>query len=107
MIKRILVIVGIVIVFGATAVVAVAIWPERTGESGSTSTSVEPAPGGADAGRTSTGRALPVQPSIGTYVSPDAKRFALQAVTGPLPVHYAFKHPPLAGVLFDVKTGRI
>src|SRR5262249_23874225 len=28
-------------------------------------------------------------------------------VTGPLPVRYGFKHPPLAGVLFDLRSGRI
>ena len=34
-------------------------------------------------------------------------RFGLLPVTGPLPVHYRFKHPPVAGILFDVKTGAV
>ena len=33
--------------------------------------------------------------------------FALLPVTGPLPVHYRFKHPPVAGILFDVKSGAV
>src|SRR5262249_7915264 len=49
----------------------------------------------------------PVLPSIGTSVSPDVKRFALKPVIGPLPVQYRFKHPPAAGVLFDLKTGHV
>jgi D-alanyl-D-alanine carboxypeptidase len=28
-------------------------------------------------------------------------------VIGPLPVRYPFKHPPVAGILFDVKTGAV
>jgi D-alanyl-D-alanine carboxypeptidase len=28
-------------------------------------------------------------------------------VTGPLPVRYRFKHPPLAGILFDVQSGEV
>jgi serine-type D-Ala-D-Ala carboxypeptidase (penicillin-binding protein 5/6) len=96
MIKRIAAVAGLVIVCGATAVVAIAIWPERAGESGSTSTAISlPTP------------TSPVAPSIGTSVSPAARRFALQPVTGPLPVHYRFKHPPAAGVLFDVKSGQV
>jgi D-alanyl-D-alanine carboxypeptidase (penicillin-binding protein 5/6) len=97
--KRIAVIVGLVILFGATAAVAVAIWPERAGEGDSTSTSGS--------------RALSVTapsvtaPDIGTAAIPAATRFALQPVTGRLPVRYRFKHPPLAGVLFDVKSGEV
>jgi D-alanyl-D-alanine carboxypeptidase (penicillin-binding protein 5/6) len=115
MTKRIAVIAGLAIALGAAAVAAVAIWPERAGERGSTSTTAsQPATaagsGGAGA-RTSAGSesglAPPVEPSIGTLVAPDAIRFALKPVRGPLPVHYRFKHPPAAGVLFDVKTGRI
>ena len=34
-------------------------------------------------------------------------RFALLPVTGPLPVHYRFKHPPVAGILFDVESGAV
>jgi serine-type D-Ala-D-Ala carboxypeptidase (penicillin-binding protein 5/6) len=113
MIKRIAAIAGLALALGAIAVAAVAIWPDRAGESGSTSTRAsQPAPAtreGSSAARggAHSGLASPVVPSIGTSVSADARRFALQPVTGPLPVHYRFKHPPAAGVLFDVKSGRV
>jgi D-alanyl-D-alanine carboxypeptidase (penicillin-binding protein 5/6) len=98
MTRRILVIAGLVIVFGAAAVVAIAVWPDRDGTGGSTSTISQ--------------RRTPVvntdpAPSIGTSVPQQALRFGLQPVTGPLPVHHRFKHPPAAGILFDVKSGRV
>ena len=34
-----------------------------------------------------------------TILNEPVTRFALQPVTGPLPVHHAFKHPPASGVL--------
>ena len=107
MIRRSLAIAGLVIACGATAVVAVAIWPERAGE-GSTQTEFgEGVSAGDGAVGTDTALAAPVAPSVGTFASPDAERFALEPVTGPLPVHYRFKHPPAAGVLFDVKSGAV
>ena len=42
MIKRSAAIVGVVLALGATAAVAIAIWPERAGEGGSTSTGQPP-----------------------------------------------------------------
>jgi D-alanyl-D-alanine carboxypeptidase (penicillin-binding protein 5/6) len=95
MIKRILLIAVLVAAFVATATVAVAIWPKRTDES-----------------RSRVGAQSATAPTV---TAPDAgsaplrvdTRFALTPVSGPLPVHYRFKHPPLAGVLFDVKTGQI
>ncbi len=99
MTKRIAIIVGLVVLFGGTAAVAVAIWPDRAGEEGATSTS---------SGRARSVTAPGVTaPDIGTVAIPAATRFALRPVTGPLPVSYRFKHPPLAGVLFDVKSGEI
>jgi D-alanyl-D-alanine carboxypeptidase (penicillin-binding protein 5/6) len=111
MIRRIAGIAGLVVVCGATAVVAVAIWPERTAESGSTSTTAsQPAPrAGPVAGSSApsdNGLASPVEPSLGTSVAPDT-RFLLHPAGGPLPVHYRFKHPPAAGILFDVKSGKV
>jgi D-alanyl-D-alanine carboxypeptidase len=97
MIRRIAIIVGVLLAFGATAAVAVAIWPERAGEAGSTS-SHRPR----DPGVTSI-----TAPDIGTAPLTADTRFTLQPVSGRLPVQYAFKHPPLAGVLFDVKSGRV
>jgi serine-type D-Ala-D-Ala carboxypeptidase (penicillin-binding protein 5/6) len=95
MIKRIAIVVGLVVLFGATAAVAVAIWPERAGDQGSMETRPDPIIPAVTA------------PDIGTAPLAVSTRFALLPVTGPLPVHYRFKHPPLAGVLFDVKSGEV
>jgi D-alanyl-D-alanine carboxypeptidase (penicillin-binding protein 5/6) len=105
MIKRIATIVGMLLVLGATAAVAVAIWPERTGE-GSPTSSHQPKGSGANSSQAA---AIPsvTAPDIGTAPLEVDTRFALQPVSGRLPVHYVFKHPPLAGVLFDVKSGRV
>jgi serine-type D-Ala-D-Ala carboxypeptidase (penicillin-binding protein 5/6) len=111
MIKRILIAVGVLLVLGVTAVVAIAIWPERTSDEDSTSTSAGHDVVMDDAGVDST-RGNRQQPPAVT-VPPDItrtitiSRFALLPVTGPLPVHYRFKHPPVAGILFDVKSGAV
>jgi serine-type D-Ala-D-Ala carboxypeptidase (penicillin-binding protein 5/6) len=110
MIRRIAVILGVLVLFGVTAVVAVAIWPEQAGEERSST----------DPGRLSNERTSPTPTradSKPTVTKPPAlpevtraialSRFALLPVTGPLPVRYRFKHPPVAGVLFDVKTGAV
>jgi D-alanyl-D-alanine carboxypeptidase (penicillin-binding protein 5/6) len=96
MTRRIAVIAGLIVAFGATAAVAIAIWPDRTGDSTPTRTGTPVPAVGGSAGR-----------SLGTSVDPEVTRFALQPVAGPLPVHHAFKHPPAAGVLFDVRSGRV
>jgi len=97
MTRRILSIVGVVLVFGVAGVVAVAIWPERAGEGSSNSASVQT--------RAPDPPAVTVPPDIKTTIA--ISRFALLPVTGPLPVHYRFKHPPVAGILFDVKSGAV
>jgi serine-type D-Ala-D-Ala carboxypeptidase (penicillin-binding protein 5/6) len=97
MTRRILLIVGVVLVFGAAGVVAVAIWPERAGEGSSNSASVQT--------RAPDPPAVTVPPDIKRTIA--ISRFALLPVTGPLPVHYRFKHPPVAGILFDVKSGAV
>jgi serine-type D-Ala-D-Ala carboxypeptidase (penicillin-binding protein 5/6) len=100
MTRRILLIAGVVLVLGVTAVVAVAVWPERAGEGDSSPTT-----------RTSPVTATP--PAVTAPDTSDLNRtiaishFALLPVTGPLPVRYRFKHPPAAGILFDVKTGAV
>src|SRR5436190_19415451 len=96
MTRRIIAFAGLVIALGAVAVVVIAIWPDRAGNGDSSS--IESSQLGPGAGP---------PPSVGTFVSKDARRFALQPVTGPLPVHYRFKHPPVAGVLFDVNSGKV
>jgi serine-type D-Ala-D-Ala carboxypeptidase (penicillin-binding protein 5/6) len=119
--KRIVAIVALVLVFAATAVVAVVIWPERSGddsaaEDRATFTTVEQ---GADAdgtrGNSKLGggpdsaadavKAPPIRiPPV--VVDPDP-RFALQPAPVVLPVRPRLKHPPAAGVLFDVDTGEV
>src|SRR3954469_1877594 len=111
MAKRILAIVGLVLVVGATAVVAIAIWPSRTGTGDTTPTPT---------GQTRTAVSRPVGapgkgPPPGSTDAPTTLRaqrasdvrFALQPVSGTLPVRHPFKHPPAAGVLFDVKSGEV
>ncbi len=112
MTKRIAAIVGVLLVLGATAVVAVAIWPERAGDEGATSTSqarMRPSGTGATDSDAASQVGIPsvTAPDIGTAPLTVDTRFALLPLTGRLPVHYTFKHPPLAGVLFDVKTGKV
>jgi serine-type D-Ala-D-Ala carboxypeptidase (penicillin-binding protein 5/6) len=112
MIKRVAIIAAVVIALGATGVVAIAVWPDRAGEGGSNSTGESRAPSGTSPGliRSDPGRKAVkgVGPAdIGTAaLSPNA-RFALRPVRGRLPIHHRFKHPPLAGILFDVKSGEI
>ena len=112
MIKRSAAIVGVVLALGATAAVAIAIWPERAGEGGSTSTGQPPVgsaagrAGGLDGG-TQAGIPSVTAPDIGTAPLTVDARFALRPLAGPSPVRYRFKHPPLAGVLFDIRTGKV
>jgi serine-type D-Ala-D-Ala carboxypeptidase (penicillin-binding protein 5/6) len=100
MTKRIAAIAGLALALGATVVVAVAIWPERAGDGDSRGKRTSPATSGK-------GVSASVPPSTGTAVIGEVRPFALRPVTDPLPVRYRFKHPPAAGVLFDVKSGRI
>ena len=115
--KRIVGILGPLLAFGAAAVIAIAIWPESAGDGDTQSTHTNPslsAVGGAGANgipgeagprsRNSAGRSAP---DLAVAERPGDLHFALQPVTGPLPVHYRFKHPPLAGILFDVKSGEV
>ncbi len=112
MTRRIAAIVGVAIAFGVTAVVAVAIWPERAGEGGGSTSTTDAAAltasaPGADGIRGDSGRlpAVTVPPDITRTIA--ISHFALLPVTGPLPVHHRFKHPPVAGILFDVRSGAV
>jgi serine-type D-Ala-D-Ala carboxypeptidase (penicillin-binding protein 5/6) len=110
MIKRILIIAGGLLALGVTAVVAIAIWPERTSDEDSTTSApnsvVLDDAGPKNARGDSRQRpAVTVPPDITRTIT--ISRFALLPVTGPLPVHYRFKHPPIAGILFDVKSGAV
>ncbi len=111
MIKRIVVIVGVLLALGATAVVAIAIWPERTSDEEPASTAARTggavSKGGVDPaqGNSRQRPTVTVPPDITRTIT--ISRFALLPVTGPLPVHYRFKHPPAAGILFDLKSGAV
>jgi serine-type D-Ala-D-Ala carboxypeptidase (penicillin-binding protein 5/6) len=116
MIKRLAAITGVVLAFGAAAVIAIAVWPESAGNGDTQPT--KPNRSLVDAGAQANGirgdwRSEARQPGEGlqadfaAVMSPDDAHFALEPVTGPLPVHYPFKHPPIAGVLFDVKSGEV
>jgi serine-type D-Ala-D-Ala carboxypeptidase (penicillin-binding protein 5/6) len=116
MIRRAAAIVGLLLALAVAAVIVIAIWPESAGN-GDTRNSAS------DSGLT-TGRA-PATNRIAGAGRPTAKgpsglaidvaklhragdlRFALQPVSGSLSVHYRFKHPPAAGVLFDVNSGQV
>jgi len=100
---------GVILVFGATAAVAIAIWPSHEASGGATVTK-QPRIATSGSGQPRTAPVSPpvvTAPDVGTAPLHVDTRFALQPVTGPLPVRYGFKHPPLAGVLFDLRSGRI
>jgi D-alanyl-D-alanine carboxypeptidase len=117
MIKRLAAILGLLLALGAVAVVAIAIWPESAGNgdtqpagsnrplSGSRVGGANGIPG--DSGSRSTGAGGRVASDLTGAERPGDARFALQPASGTLPVHYRFKHPPLAGLLFDVKSGAV
>src|SRR3954471_10064756 len=110
MIRRMATILGVLLLFGIVAVVAISIWPDRAGEEGSASTNgdevvLDDGGGKGAAGGSHVQPAVTVPPAIKKTIT--ISRFALLPVTGPLAVHYRFKHPPVAGILFDVKSGSV
>jgi D-alanyl-D-alanine carboxypeptidase (penicillin-binding protein 5/6) len=115
MIRRAAAILGLLLAFGAVAVLAIAIWPEsagngdtqrRTGQTASArgEAAANGIRSGSPAPSTAGGR---LTAEMAKLARPDDANFALQPVSGPLPVHYRFKHPPIAGILFDVKSGEV
>ena len=118
MIKRVAAIAGLLLALGAIGVIAIAIWPEEAGN-GDTQSSTSAhrtlsSTGGAEADgirarseSPAERRADRVRAELAAIERPDDARFALQPVTGPLPVHLRFKHPPIAGILFDVRSGEV
>jgi D-alanyl-D-alanine carboxypeptidase (penicillin-binding protein 5/6) len=123
MTRRIVAIAALLVAFGATAAVAVAIWPERSGDEGggtagapSTYTTADQGaaadgirgnsgPGsGTPGGAPTAAKGQPLIPPV--EVSPDP-RYALQPAAAVLPVEPRLKHPPAAGILFDVDSGEI
>jgi serine-type D-Ala-D-Ala carboxypeptidase (penicillin-binding protein 5/6) len=117
MIRRIAAILGVLLAAGAAAVIVIAIWPESTGNGDTQPASSHGRPADTN-GAAANGAPLAsgsrekrgarrLASEVARLERPDDARFALQPVTGPLPVHYRFKHPPVAGILFDVKSGEV
>jgi D-alanyl-D-alanine carboxypeptidase len=117
MIRRVAAIVGLLLLLGLAAVIVIAIWPESTGSGDTQPTSsdrtlsdageIPPITVPGSLGGTPKRGGGGLASDVAQLERPGDARFALQPVTGPLPVHYRFKHPPLAGILFDVKTGEV
>lgn len=103
--KRMAAIGAVVLLIGATAAVGIVIWRDHhRGHAHATAGSPPPITGptgnALDAGTDAAAKAALALPPVD-------HRYLLQPATQPLPVQYAFKHPPTAGILFDVKTGRV
>lgn len=129
--RRLLAIVALLVAFGATAAVALAMWPDRDGADESpAASSALPVPGpraspdptagdGTDprggerlaapglAPEADAARELEGPPVSTAELAAAPGEFALQAATPPLPVRVRMKKPPAAGVLFDVDTGEV
>jgi serine-type D-Ala-D-Ala carboxypeptidase (penicillin-binding protein 5/6) len=116
MIKRVAAVLGLLLACGAAAVIAIAIWPESAGNGDTQSTHSDrrlaTAGGvGANGSAGDPSRGLPkgggLEAELAKLQRPGDARFALQPLTGAPPVHYRFKHPPVAGILFDVRSGQV
>ncbi len=113
MIRRLLAILGLLLVLGLAAVIVVAIWPESAGNGDTQPARTHSNSGGAKVNGPLGALGSTAKPEgrlaseMARLERPGDDRFALRPVTGPLPVHYRFKHPPVAGILFDVKTGEV
>jgi len=127
--RRLLAIVALPVALGATAAVALAMWPDRDGgddgrgattassDPGSAADTDLPAGGGTDtrgAGTLGGPEPDPEPQGIGGGGGPSAAElgaapgeFALQSPSAPLPVRVRMKKPPAAGVLFDVDSGEV
>jgi D-alanyl-D-alanine carboxypeptidase len=116
MIRRAAAIVGLLLLLAVAAVIVIAVWPESAGNGDTQSNGSRKhasAAGVAGVNGIAGSGTLPRQ-SVGTFATkvptaerPGDARFALEPLTEPPPVRYRFKHPPVAGILFDVKTGRV
>lgn len=113
--KRIAAIVGLLVAFGATAAVAIALWPDRGGgdDPGAAVASggdpemaqreaprADGIPGNSPVRTASTDEVEGIVPAVDT-------RFSLEPASSPLPVKIRMKRSPAAGVLFDVDSGEI
>jgi len=118
MIRRAATILGGLLAIVVVAVAAISIWPEKAGNVDTLSNGADRSPSGGSSqgpsgparGGTTTGFAQ----STGTFAAhlktaarPGDTRFALESAAEPFAVRYRFKHPPVAGILFDVKSGQV
>jgi serine-type D-Ala-D-Ala carboxypeptidase (penicillin-binding protein 5/6) len=114
MIKRGAAIGGLVLTVALAAIVVIAIWPQSAGNVDTLSPK-QRAPSGEPGGDgTRSGQTPGSSQSVGTFAAklptaehPGDARFELEPASEPLPVRYRFKHPPVAGILFDVKSGQV
>jgi serine-type D-Ala-D-Ala carboxypeptidase (penicillin-binding protein 5/6) len=104
--KRIAAIAGLLVAFGATAAVAVAIWPNRA-ENASTEPAAAANGVAGDPSREATSADGISGNSRDAALHMVDSRFALEPASFPLPVKPRLKRPPVAGVLFDVGSGEI
>lgn len=91
------------LLFGATGAAAVVIWRNHGG--GHAAGTTPPVLTGPAGDAVSPGTDAAAKASLA--LPPVDHRYLLEPVSGAPPVHYRFKHPPLAGVLFDVESGRV
>lgn len=109
MTRRLAAIAGVVVAFGLTAAVAVALWPGQGDEDTSGDT-----PGGAPVSSGASLESTAVDgpgPEVDRIVEPvpaaGGGEFAVAPATAPLPVEIRIKDPPAAGLLFDVDSGEV
>jgi len=102
MTRRIATVTALVLAFGATAAVAIAIWPDRTANNETDEPPSATASVAGDAAAAADG----VPGNSASSAAPDTQ-FALEPPPGPQPVRLPFKHPPAGGILFDVDNGRV
>jgi D-alanyl-D-alanine carboxypeptidase len=115
MTRRLAAIAGVVVAFGLTALVAVALWPSGgdRGTSGGDAAATVPEAKHASLRSTGIGESVreetvdPGTAPVPRGEVPGSGEFAVEEATSPLPVQIRIKDPPAAGLLFDVDTGEV
>ena len=115
MIRGAAAILGLLLALAAAALIMIAIWPDNAGNGDTRNPASQrvvvangaPTATGTPPSGTAAKGASGLAVDVAKLHRPGDLAFALQPVTGPLSVRYRFKHPPVAGVLFDVTSGRV